>query len=127
MEKPKLLQYEKVYVMQIISADVQYVDFGTYDRNKIMFCIRAWPDKAKADQFVDFDVSFYDTGRAEEYLVEFIENATDYYYGDIGLDEIPGAVFKGIIKKNIKIDYYGCRTVFTNLNAIKHITYAEID
>lgn len=127
MQVLKVLKLNVKYLMQIQSAEIHCIDYTSYSRNRFTFDIRAWPDKTKPEQYVDFRTSFYDGGSAEAYAIEFIETSTNGIYGEISLSEMEGAVFIGKLTMNTKTDNYGNESTYINLVACKHVGFSEID
>lgn len=114
------------YLMQIRSAESEFIDRGCYAYNKVYFGVRVWPDFKKLDQFVDMRFMFTDKGRAETYILQFVEMAADSSYYGIDIDEVVGAVFIGYIEQNIKTDRYGNTYVYANLIATRNLGYADL-
>lgn len=114
------------YLMQIRSAESEFIDRGCYAYNKVYFGVRVWPDFKKLDQFVDMRFMFIDKGRAETYILQFVETAADCSYYEIDIDEVIGAVFVGCIEQNIREDHYQNKHVYVNLVAVRHIGYTDL-
>ncbi|MCQ2497705.1 MAG: hypothetical protein MJ133_01860 [Lachnospiraceae bacterium] len=126
MKNSRSFDFGVEYLMQIRSAESEYIDQGYFAYNKVFFGVRVWPDHKKLDQYIDMNFRFTDKGRAEKYILQFVEMAADSSYYGIDIDEVVGAVFIGYIEQNIKTDRYGNTYVYANLIATRNLGYADL-
>ena len=130
IEKPADLKLRQKYLMQIISAQSEYQDRIPYSRYRFEFGIRVWPDIDDLDTFYDLAEVFYNSGRCADYLVDFIEIATDCEYCEYNSDVnfTVGAAFVGVITAKVKYDRWGdIDKTFYNVEAIEPLGYYDVE
>lgn len=130
INKPADLKLKKKYLMQIVSAKSEYQDRIPYSRYRFEFGIRVWPNADYLDTFYDLSEVFYNGVKSAEYLVKFIENATEYDYCEYesDVDFTIGAAFIGIITSKEKYDRWGdVDKTFYNIEAMEPLGYYEVD
>ena len=120
---PLELPTSKKLIMKIVDIIIEPMGFDITSRKKYIFVLRIW-NNAKLEHAYRVKEIMYD-GFSRDYIVDFIETATDeeIFLGFTDIQYAIGAVFIGMIKTKTKVNYHNHKTVFYNVVALKHLGY----
>ena len=113
-------------VFNIIEASSEYEDCGSYGRERFVFKMKVWK-KSDLSHYRVVEEVMYNGGRSSNYLVDFVQNATNeefiWYWTDV--EFAIGAVFIGMITPVSRVNYNNHKKVFYNVRALRHLGYIE--
>lgn len=115
-------------VFKIISASSEYQDCGSFARDRFVFRMKVWK-KSDLSHYRVVEEVMYNGERSGNYLVDFVQNATNEeficYWTDV--EFAIGAVFIGKIIPVSRVNYYNHKKVFYNVRALRHLGYVEVE